>query len=426
VDPEPGVEEIAAMHSRRSIPRRDFLKTASAAVAATAVGSTAWAREKSVPGYLAGYEMLCAEDPREAARKWFADARFGLFLHYGLYSLLGRGEWVMYHEKIPLAEYEQLQHKFTAERFDADAITDLALEAGMRYVNLTARHHDGFCLFETKTSAYNSVRSPARRDLIGELAEACQKKGLGVFFYYSYAVDWRHPYTYPRWMGSMGKPEYAQPEPRFKYKKPEDFGRYIEDAHEQVRELLSNYGPVSGIWFDPIMAYFAQPDLFPIHETYAMIRRLQPQTLISFKQGATGTEDFAAPERSGVSLADRVKRARFGPKSVKIATEAWDSNKTKHNEICDTMQPRVWGYRKDDDGQHDTRDDVLRKLAAAAGQGCHLLLNTGPLPDGSIHTGDAATLREVGKYVRGHGWPKPEDWPSAGDTGRGENPAKQA
>lgn len=404
------------MSSHKPIGRRDFLRHASAAVAAVSVGQTSWAREKTVPGYLAGYEMLYTDDPGKAAEAWFSEARFGLFMHYGLYSLLGRGEWVMYHEKIPIADYEPLKDQFTAEKFDADYITDLALEAGMRYVNLTARHHDGFCLFDTKTTDYNSVQSPAKRDLIGELAEQCRKKGLGCFFYYSYAVDWRHPYTYPRNMGRMSKPEWAQPEPSYKWKGPEDFAKYIEYAHEQIRELLTNYGPIAGIWFDPIMAYYAQPDLFPIHETYAMVRRLQPQILISFKQGATGTEDFAAPERSGASLADRVKSSRFGHKSVDIATKSWESNKTKHNEICDTMQPRVWGYQKDDDGKHDTRDDVLRKLAAAAQQNCNLLLNTGPLPDGSIHPGDAETLRQVGRHIRHNGWPTAEQWPSEAEA----------
>jgi alpha-L-fucosidase len=404
------------MSSRKPIGRRDFLRHASAAVAAVSVGQTSWAREKTVPSYLAGYEMLYTDDPGKAAEAWFSEARFGLFMHYGLYSLLGRGEWVMYHEKIPIAEYEPLKDQFTAEKFDADYITDLALEAGMRYVNLTARHHDGFCLFDTKTTDYNSVQSPAKRDLIGELAEQCRKKGLGCFVYYSYAVDWRHPYTYPRRMGRMSKPDWAQPEPTCKWKGPEDFAKYIEYAHEQIRELLTSYGPIAGIWFDPIMAYYAQPDLFPIYETYEMVRRLQPQTLISFKQGATGTEDFAAPERSGASLADRVKSSRFGHKSVDFATKSWESNKTKHNEICDTMQPRVWGYQKDDDGKHDTRDDVLCKLAAAAEQNCNLLLNTGPLPDGSIHPGDAETLRQVGRYIRQNGWPTVEQWPSEAEA----------
>ncbi|MBN1246559.1 MAG: alpha-L-fucosidase, partial [Anaerolineae bacterium] len=124
----------------------------------------------SVPPYLADYSDLYQRDPRAAARAWFADAKFGLFMHYGLYSILGRHEWVMYREAIPLAEYEQLQAQFTAEAFDADFITDLVLDAGMRYVTITSRHHDSFCLFDSAESDYTSVRSPAGRDLIGELA----------------------------------------------------------------------------------------------------------------------------------------------------------------------------------------------------------------------------------------------------------------
>ena len=391
---------------RRPIARRDFLKQSTALAATAACGSEHSARAaSSVPAYLKGYESLYAQDPRAAAQKWFVQARFGLFMHYGLYSLLGRGEWVMFREKIHVAEYEKLKPQFTAEKFDADFITDLALAAGMKYVNLTSRHHDGFCLFDTKTSDYNSVKSPARRDLIGELAQQCARKGLGLFLYYSYALDWRHPYFYPRSMGPIARPAYTDPEPRYKYRQPADFKHYIDDAHQQIRELLTQYGPLAGIWFDPIMAYYAQPGLFPIDETYAMIRQLQPQILISFKQGATGTEDFAAPERSGRSLADRVRRAKFGPESLRVAEHAWASNQKKHNEICDTMQPRVWGYKKDDDGKHDTPEVVLGKLANAAKQDCNLLLNTGPLPDGAIHPGDAATLREVGQRIRRDGWP---------------------
>ena len=352
-----------------------------------------------VPSYLRGFEDLYAQDPRGAALAWFKEARFGLFMHYGLYSLLGRGEWVLQKEAIPLAEYEQLQAQFTAERFDADFITDLALEAGMGYVNLTSRHHDSFCLFDSQVSDYTSVRSPAGRDLIGELAEQCAQKGLGLFIYYSYALDWRHPYFYPRDFFDAARPPYAQPEPRYQWEKDADFQHYVDFVHAQVRELLTHFGPVAGIWFDPIMGYYARPDLFPIDETYAMIRALQPQTLISFKQGASGGEDFYAPERHSASLADRV-RQRVGPQAAQVAARAWELNKDKHGEICDTLQPGIWGYRKDDDGGHHTPGEVMEMLAHAEAQGCNLLLNTGPLPDGSIHPEDVATLREVGRRLR--------------------------
>lgn len=351
------------------------------------------------PAYLADYGDLYQRDPHAAALAWFANARFGLFIHYGLYSILGRGEWVMFHEAIPVTEYEQLAQQFLPEQFDADFITDLALAAGMKYVTITTRHHDSFCLFDSAVSDYTSMRSPARRDLVGELAEQCGRKGLGLFFYYSYALDWRHPYFYPRSYFRMARPDYAAPEPRYKFQRDTDFAHYIAFVHAQLRELLTNYGPVAGVWFDPIMGYYARPDLFPIDETYALIRQLQPQALICFKQGATGTEDFAAPERHRYSLAQRC-RELIGEAAAETAQRAWKANENKHNEICDTLQPGAWGYRHDDNGYHRTADEVMALLDAAAAQNCNLLLNTGPLPDGSIHPEDVACLRAVGRRVK--------------------------
>ncbi len=350
------------------------------------------------PSYLMDYDALYQEDPHSAALAWFADARFGLFMHYGLYSLIGRGEWVMYREAIPLPAYEQLKEDFTAARFNADAITDLALEAGMRYVTITSRHHDSFCLFDSEVSDYTSVNSPAGRDLVGELAEACAAKGLGLFLYYSYALDWRHPYFYPRDLLDIARPDYQEPESRYLWREDADFQHYIDFVHAQLRELLTHYGPLAGIWFDPIMGYYARPDLFPIEATYAMIRDLQPQALITFKQGANGDEDFASPERQGQSLAQRVGE-RIGPQSAEVARRAWERNRLKHNEICDTLQPNAWGYHRDDDGSHKSADKVMAMLAAAAAQNANLLLNTGPLPDGAIHPEDTATLRAVGRQI---------------------------
>ena len=165
--------------------------------------------------------------------------------------------------------------------------------------------------------------------------------------------------------------------------------------HEQLKELLTNYGLIAGIWFDPIMGFYNRPDLFPIEETYALVRSLQPHTLISAKQGANGDEDFAAPERHGHSLADRFE----DPELKKAPEMAWQSNKNKHNEICDTLQPRVWGYKKDDDSKHKSADEVMQMLSDAEQQNCNLLLNTGPLPDGSIDPVDAETLRKVGQRL---------------------------
>lgn len=351
----------------------------------------------NIPPHLKGYEELYRKDPQAAAREWFKDAKFGLFMHYGLYSLLGRGEWVMFHERIPVKEYEKLKGEFTAERFDADGITDLALAAGMRYVNITSRHHDSFCLFETDETDFNSVESPARRDLIAELAEACQRKGLGLFIYYSYACDWRHPYFYPPEAGwRAARPNYEKPEPSYLWRKDEDFRHYIDFVHNQLRELLTRYGPIAGIWLDPIMGYYARPDLFPIDETYKLIRSLQPHCLISFKQGANGDEDFAAPERSAHSLEERVAKM-FGQERAAIARAAWEKNSGKRVEICATLQTQAWGYHAD--VKHRNADEVMQMLENARRIGANLLLNTGPLGDGSIHPEDEKTLWEVGRRL---------------------------
>lgn len=395
---------------KQNICRREFLK----GCGATAVGLALAGRPKigkaenlpvdkvlNVPSYLKDYKSLYLKNPHAAALEWFKNAKFGLFIHYGLYSILGREAWALKNENIPLAEYEKLKDQFTAEKFDADFITDLALKAGMKYVNITSRHHDSFCLFRSAFSDYNSVNSPAKRDLVAELAEQCQKKQLGLFLYYSYALDWRHPYFFPSQYCYVSRFDAEKPEPGYKFKKDDDFRIYIDFVHNQITELLTNYGPIAGMWFDPITPYYARPDLFPIKETYAMIRKLQPQTLISFKQGATGTEDFASPERSGKLNYDLVlKRYPDRPLSIQVAKNACEKNSGKHNEICDTLQRRKWGYYAAENENHLNAEEVMQKLANAQALNCNLLLNTGPLPDGSIHKADVKTLPAVGKLIK--------------------------
>ncbi|MEI8045080.1 MAG: alpha-L-fucosidase, partial [Verrucomicrobiota bacterium] len=185
----------------RTSTRRTFLITSASAAAASAMNLPARLlaadapAQPPVPSYLKGYEKAYLADPRAAARQWFRDAKFGLFIHYGLYSLEGRHEWLQYREKIPVADYARLKERFTAAKFDADAIADLAVAAGMSYVNITTRHHDSFCLFGSAQTDFHARNSPARRDLIRELADACRKKGLGLCLYYSHGRDWRHPHA---------------------------------------------------------------------------------------------------------------------------------------------------------------------------------------------------------------------------------------
>jgi alpha-L-fucosidase len=381
--------------------RRTFLITSASAAAASAINLPARLLAADVPpphvpSYLKGYEQAYRADPRAAARQWFRDAKFGLFLHYGLYSLEGRHEWLQYREKIPVADYARLKDRFTASKFDADAITDLALAAGMRYVNITTRHHDSFCLFASAQTDFHARNSPARRDLLRELADACHKKGLGLCCYYSHGRDWRHPHApnNDRWGGSA-RPEYDPPEPSYATGKDHDLNRYLDFMTAQVTELLTNYGPVAAIWLDGIATPLSdktakpcpkpprQPDNAPefrCRELYEHIHRLQPQVLISYKQGLLGSEDFFAPEHKAVAVT--------GDKPM---------------EICSTLQEGSWGYHNDK--RNLTTDEAWAKLVAARAANANLLLNTGPLPDGSIPLQHARVLREIGERIRQQGFP---------------------
>lgn len=164
----------------------------------------------------------------------------------------------------------------------------------------------------------------------------------------------------------------------------------MDYVHAQLKELLTQYPTIAGIWFDPIMGYYHRPDLFPIEETYALIRSLSPHALISFKQGANGDEDFMAPERHG--------GARVGSQ-FEVANKAYERNKDKPREICTTLQPRAWGYNKAVDGQHASPDEVMQMLDDAGALHANLLLNVGPKADGSIPEEDVAILTEVGKRL---------------------------
>ena len=354
----------------------------------------------TVPRYLADYAGTYAVNPRTAALEWFRAARYGLFLHYGLYSLLGRHEWVQLREKIRPGDYAELAHAFTAHRFDAEAIADFALECGMRYVNITTRHHDGFCLWDTRQSTFNAVRAPAGRDLVGELAAACEKRCLGLFLYYSHGRDWKHPHAPGNdAFGGQARPEYDPPEPTYAVPPAHDLNQYVDFMAAQVRELLTQYGPIAGIWLDgiatPLHPKDAQGnviegydprtdgDPFRCQELYDLCHQLQPQTLVSYKQGYLGTEDFFAPEH-------RVYN-RFG-----------DAAAAKPGEVC-TTAGGGWGYTAGH--EYATGQEVWQKLTDTCAGGYNLLMNVGPLPDGSLPGDAARALREVGRRLKEEGFP---------------------
>jgi len=353
------------------------------------LGFQACGTTPKAPSYLKGHEKTYREDPRQANLEWFKEAKYGMFIHYGLYSLLEKGEWVQLRDTIPVAEYAKLKDRFTAENFDADRITDLAIKAGMKYITITSKHHDGFCLFETEATDFSVLNSPCGRDLIRELYEACEKKGLALFLYYSYGADWKHPYFYPREAGwQHARPAYQEVQPEYKYEKEADFQIYVEFVHRQLTELFTQYPNIAGIWFDPIMGYYSRPDLFPIDSTYALVRSLSPHALISFKQGANGEEDFMAPERGG--------GARVG-QQFEVARRVYELNKDKPREICNTLQPHAWGYNKQHDGNHKSAREILEMLRDAAEINANLLLNVGPRGDGSFPEEDIRALEEAGR-----------------------------
>jgi alpha-L-fucosidase len=205
---------------------------------------------------------------------------------------------------------------------------------------------------------------------------------LAFFLYYSHGRDWKHPHApnNDQWRGSA-RPEYDPPEPSYKYGEEHDLNIYIEFMNNQIRELLTNYSPIAGIWLDGIAVPLSGDySVFQCQKLYDMIHSIQPQVLVSYKQGLLKTEDFMAPERN------------------------WKAKLEKPLELCDTLQPKGWGYILEDNGKHKIADQVINMLKKASQLPANLLLNSGPLPTGEIHPEDVKTLKEVGRHIRKFGW----------------------
>lgn len=354
----------------------------------------------TVPNYLKDYKELYLKDPHAANLQWFKNAKYGLFLHYGLYSILGRHEWVQLREKIPVAQYALLKDQFTAEKFDADAIVSFAIDCGMKYINLTTRHHDSFCLWNSKETDFNPMNSPAKRDLVGELAAACDKQGIGLFLYYSHGRDWKHPHAPNNdQFGGKARPDYDPPEPSYKYGKEHDLNIYLEFMKNQVAELLTNYPGIAGIWLDGIAVPMnGDTSKFKCQELYDHIRKLKPHALVSYKQGLLGTEDFFTPEHYIPSeTEDEKKVGKISDKPEKpIEVNSTMTFTGKGDGVA-------WGYYKG--ARHKTEEEVWEQLKGARRRNANLLLNTGPLPDGSIDPEDEKTMRAVGERIRKEGFP---------------------
>lgn len=361
-------------------------------------GSSA-ASLQPVPAYLKDYEELYARDPRKAALQWFADAKFGMLIHYGLASLDGIHPFEQWYCKIPVNEFEKKAGRFTADGFDADATAGLAQKTGMRYITMVTKHCHGFCLWDTKETGFSSLKAASRRDLVKEMAEACRKRGLGFFVFYEHGFEWHHPHA-PRvkdWKCRLTEVPYPEPDPAYAHGDQYDMNKYVDFVSAQITELLTQYGPVAGVWLDGYAVPMSgDRSKFRLPELYDQIHRLQPQALISYKLGVTGTEDFLAPEiswfvneveqegdvvdTSGVS--SRISKARKAGQPV---------------EVCDTMAPR-WFYMKNE--KLRSGEYVLRNLKMARSLGINYLLNIGLMPDGSINPQEAEILNAVGATIR--------------------------
>ncbi len=285
---------------------------------------------------------------------WFDQARFGLFIHWGLYAIPARGEWMLWNEKMPTEEYNRYADVFCPPGdFSPEEWVLLAKQAGMKYAVFTTRHHDGFCLYDSQVNPFNSVRSAAGRDFVAEYVEACRKHGIRVGLYHS-VMNWQFRSTVT---GPLDDPE--------------DWNAMVEESHAQVRELMTNYGKIDVLWYDGAMV---PGGLDPARhwrsvELNRMVRELQPHIMINDR--AHLPEDFSTPEQEIVAPP---------------AGRRWES--------CMTMNGS-WGYTADDTN-FKSDGTVIDCLVRCARFGGNLLLNIGPRADGSVPDESLRVLKDVG------------------------------
>jgi alpha-L-fucosidase len=353
-----------------------------------------------VPAHLKGYEELYAHDPREAALQWFSDADYGLFIHFGLYALDGIGcryqwgralkPWWNF-DPIPVNEYEKLMQRWEIKEFDADFIAELAVEAGMKYITITAKHCEGFCLWDSKSNYFNSMNAAAGRDVIGELAQACKERGLGFFPFYEIGYEARHPHAHPQ--GRIDYEKYTgKKEPYYAYGDTLDVRKYVDAVHEQVKELLEY--DISGIWLDGYGVTRDKIELFRLQELYDMIHDAAPYLILSNKAGPTGTEDFMSPEghiqAPGLNLNYDLNAAQGKKIEVcKSMAGGWSWHAREHflpGESYAWPADRLW-----------------KELKLYKALDVNLLLNIGPRWDGGIEPEQVDVLLVVGKILHNEG-----------------------
>ncbi len=337
------------------IDRRSFLGVAGGAgalpllAAAPAVGQEADGASAATATALLPYQ----EESRARRMKWWHDAKFGMFIHYGLYSIIGHQEWVMESEGIPIPDYEKLAGKFSPKPGAARDWARLAKRAGQKYMVLTTKHHEGFCLWDSATTDYNAAKQGAKRDVVREFVAAARAEGLGVGLYFS-LMDWHHP------DGARCKDDAAARE------------RFVAYTHAQIRELLSNYGKIDILWYD--VDWPLTPEQWRADAMNRMVFDLQPDIIVNNRNGLTG--DFATPEHR-----------------ITASERAWES--------CMTMN-YGWGYQRSDQEWKPARK-LVNELTLCVQQGGNYLLNIGPETDGSVPRPSVDTLEQVGAWLRTNG-----------------------
>jgi len=312
-----------------------------------------------------GQRASAKNDPR---LDWWRNAKFGMFIHWGLYAvpagtwkgerIRGIGEWIMLRARIPVAEYEQFAKEFNPVKFDAAEWVSLAKRAGQKYLTITAKHHDGFCLFDSKVTDYDMVdATPFGRDVLKELSEECQKQGIRLCFYYSQTQDWHHP------DGNGNNWDYDPAE--------QDFAKYVEEyVKPQVTELLTNYGPIGLIWFDTPKTMTEEQSV----SLMELVHELQPDCLVS---GRVGNQmgDYA-------SAGDN-----------RIPAEAIDLDWETPATINDT-----WGFKTYDHNWKST-EEMIQKLVDIVSKGGNYLLNVGPTAEGVIPQPSVDRLLGMGAWL---------------------------
>jgi alpha-L-fucosidase len=297
-----------------------------------------------------------ASTPDQQRRmKWWHDAKFGMFIHFGLYAAHGRHEWAMENEAIPVAEYQKFTASFNPAPGTPRKWAQLAKAAGMKYMVLTSKHHEGFCNWDTKLTNYNAVNYGPKRDVLKEYVEAARAEGLRVCFYYS-LMDWHHP---------DGARCETDPAAR---------RRFVDYTHGLIRELLTNYGKIDVLWYD--VSWPLDAEGWESEKMNQMVFGLQPDIIVNNRNRLAG--DFSTPEQT-------IKAETGG--------RAWES--------CMTLNDS-WGYQKADDNWKDPRT-VIRNLLTCARDGGNYLLNIGPQPDGGIPPESVRILTAAGEWIRRHG-----------------------